>query len=136
MIRYLTKEEVIELHRRSLERFGGMPGLRDEGLFDSALAQPQAAFGGQELYPTLAAKAAALAFSLINNHAFVDGNKRVGFAAMAVFFELNSQKLVCSADDGEATVLAVASGQMDRTQLTAWIESNLGQKMGDDATPE
>lgn len=111
-----------------------MPGLRDEGLFDSALAQPQAAFGGQELHPTLAAKAAALAFSLINNHAFVDGNKRVGFAAMAVFLELNSHKLVCSPDDGEATVLAVASGQMDRQQLTNWIESKIVKKFDVDSS--
>ena len=79
------------------------------------------------MYPSITEKAAALAFSLINNHAFVDGNKRVGFAAMAVFLELNSHKLVCSADDGEATVLAVASGHMDRKQLTNWIESKLAQ---------
>jgi death-on-curing protein len=125
MIRYLSKEEVIELHRRGLERFGGMPGLRDEGLLDSALAQPQAAFGGQELHPTLAAKAAALAFSLINNHAFVDGNKRVGFASMAVFLELNSMKLICSPDEGENTVLAVASGTMDSEHLASWIDSKL-----------
>jgi len=125
MIRYLTKEEVIELHRRGLERFGGMPGLRDEGLLDSALAQPQSAFGGQELHPTLAAKAAALAFSLINNHAFVDGNKRVGFASMAVFLELNSMKLICSPDEGESTVLAVASGAIDRQQLASWVDSKL-----------
>src|SRR5438067_10615275 len=104
MIRYLTKEEVIELHRQGLDRFGGMPGLRDEGLLDSALAQPRATFGGEELHATMAAKAAALAFSLVNNHPFADGNKRVGFAALAVFLELNSQKLICSPDDGEAAL--------------------------------
>jgi death on curing protein len=125
MIRYLTKGEVIELHRRGLERFGGMPGLRDEELLDSALAQPQATFGGQELHSTVSAKAAAFAFSLVNNHPFVDGNKRVGFAALAVFLELNSQKLICTADDGEATFLAVASGKMDRKQLTDWVEMKL-----------
>jgi len=125
MIRYLTKDEVVELHRRSLERFGGMPCVLDDGLLDSAVAQPQATFAGQELYPTLAEKAATLAFSLINNHPFVDGNKRAGFAAMAVFLELNSKRLACSADEGEATILAVASGAMDRTQLAVWIESRL-----------
>jgi death on curing protein len=125
MIRYLTKEEVIELHRRGMERFGGMPGLRDEGLLDSALAQPRATFGAQDLHPTVGAKAAALAFSLVNNHPFVDGNKRVGFAALAVFLELNSQKLVCTADEGEATLLAVASGKMNRQQLTDWVEVKL-----------
>lgn len=117
MIRYLTKDEVVELHRRSLQQFGGRPGLRDDGLLDSAVAQPHAAFGGQELYPSLAQKAAAFGFSLINNHPFVDGNKRAGFAALAVFLELNGKQLVCSADEGEAVVLAVASGTMERDQL-------------------
>ena len=125
MIRYLTKEEVLELHRQSLERYGGAVGIRDEGLLESAIAQPQAAFGGQELYPTLAAKAAALGFSLINNHPFFDGNKRVGFAAMAVFLVLNSKKLTCTADDGESTVLAVASGKMTREEFVSWVESRI-----------
>jgi len=125
MTRYMTIDEVIELHRRNIVRFGGTMGIRDEGLLDSALAQPQAAFGGQELHPTLAAKAAALGFSLINNHPFIDGNKRVGFSAMAVFLEFNGVSLICSPDDGEATVLSVASGTMDRQQLCDWLEGKL-----------
>ena len=126
MIRYLSKDEVVELHRRSLARFGGMAGIRDAGLLDSAVAQPQSAFGGQDLYPALAEKAAALGFSLIiNNHPFVDGNKRAGFVAMTVFLELNGKRLNCSTDEGEAVILAVASGTMARAQLAAWIESKL-----------
>ena len=73
MIRYLTLEEVLELHRLALEQSGGMEGVRDIGSLDSALAQPQMAFGGHELYPTLGDKAAALGFSLVCNHPFLDG---------------------------------------------------------------
>ena len=80
MIRYLTLEEVLELHRLALAQAGGLAGVRDLGALDSALAQPQMAFGGQELYPSLREKAAALGFSLVCNHPFVDGNKRVGHA--------------------------------------------------------
>jgi death-on-curing protein len=82
MIRYLTVEEVLELHRLALAQSGGLGGVLDLGGLDSALAQPKMTFGGQELFPTLAGKAAALGFSLVCNHPFVDGNKRVGHAAM------------------------------------------------------
>jgi death on curing protein len=82
MTRYLALEEVLELHRLALEQSGGLAGVRDLGALDSALAQPKMAFGGQDLYPRLGEKAAALGFSRVCNHPFVDGNKRVGHAAM------------------------------------------------------
>src|SRR5207249_1155629 len=82
---YLELAEVLELHRRLIEQSGGLQGVRDPGQVEAALAQPQMTFGGQELYPTLADKAAALGFALIRNHPFVDGNKRVGQAAMELF---------------------------------------------------
>lgn len=85
-IRTLTKEEVIAIHAASLERFGGLSGIRDEGLLDSAIAQPMQSFGNTELYPTLDEKASCLAFGLIKNHAFMDGNKRAATACMATFF--------------------------------------------------
>jgi len=88
MMRYLTLKEVLELHRLILEQSGGMQGVRYLGGLESALAQPQMTFGGQELYPTLAEKAAALGFSLVCNHPFVDGNKRIGHAAMETFLVL------------------------------------------------
>lgn len=125
MIRYLTREEVLELHRLSLERFGGMDGIRDDGMLDSAVAQPQAAFGGHELYPSLAEKAASLGFSLIRNHPFIDGNKWTGFAALAVFLDLNSTPFVCTTDEGESVVLAVAAGTMNREQPAKWVQSRL-----------
>jgi death-on-curing protein len=78
VIRYLTLGEVAELHRRVLQAGGGAPGIRDPGALDSAVAQPRAAFGGVDLYPTVVERAAALCFSLVRNHPFVHGNKRVG----------------------------------------------------------
>ncbi len=81
-MRYLTRSKVLELYRRIIEQSGGTMGVRDLGLLNSALAQPRMTFGGTELYSTVVAKAAALGFSLINNHAFVDGNKRTGHAAL------------------------------------------------------
>ena len=81
----MTAGEVVRLHRLILDESGGADGIRDMGAIDSAVAQPQMTFGGQDLYPTQVDKAAALAFSLVRNHAFVDGNKRVGHAAMEVF---------------------------------------------------
>ncbi len=86
MMRYLTSEQVYRLQKRALAEKGGMPGVRDAGAVESAVAQPQMTFGGEDLYPTLAEKAAALAFSLIKNHAFADANKRVGHAAMETLF--------------------------------------------------
>lgn len=81
-MRYLTLDEVLELHSLVLQQSGGMPGLRDRNILESAIAQPAMTFGGQDLYPTVAHKAAALGFSLVMNHAFIDGNKRIGHAAM------------------------------------------------------
>lgn len=90
-MRYLTLGEVVELHRRLLATTGGARGIRVLGSLESALAQPKATFDGADLHPTLADKAAALGFALVANHPFVDGNKRVGHAAMEVFLVLNGQ---------------------------------------------
>lgn len=88
---------------------------------ESALAQPRATYGGAELYPTPAAKAAALGFSLVANHPFVDGNKRVGHAALETFLVLNGFELAADVDDAERVVLGVASGGVDRAALAAWV---------------
>jgi death-on-curing protein len=85
MTRHLTRAEVEAAHAAILAQSGGASGLRDENALESALAQPRMAFSGQELYPSLAAKAAALGYSLVSNHPFVDGNKRIGHAAMESF---------------------------------------------------
>jgi death-on-curing protein len=128
MIRYLTVEEVLELYRLALEQSGGLAGVRDLGGLDSALAQPQMAFGGQELYPSLAEKSAALGFSLVCNHPFVDGNKRVGHAAMETFLVLNGWELVAGVDEQEKVILELAAGVLQRDGFTDWVQSHLRQR--------
>lgn len=125
MIRYLTLEEVLELHRLALEQSGGLAGVHDLGGLDSALAQPQMTFAGQELYPSLAEKAAALGFSLVCNHPFVDGNKRVGHAAMETFLVLHGWELAAGVDEQEQVILQLAAGKMKREEFTEWVQSHL-----------
>lgn len=121
MIRYLVLDEVLKLHQRLIEQSGGTAGIRDLGGLESALAQPQMTFSGQELYPTVAEKASALGFSLIMNHPFLDGNKRIGHASMEVFLVLNNFEIKASVDEQEQVVLRVASGEWERDEFTQWL---------------
>jgi death-on-curing protein len=120
-MRYLTLPEVLTLHDRIITTTGGSPGIRDLSALESALAQPQATFDGDELYPDLVAKAAALGYLIVANHPFIDGNKRVGHAAMEVFLVLNGREIEANVDDQEQLILAVASGQLDRLGLEQWL---------------
>ena len=120
-MRYLTLGEVLVLHQRLLGQSGGGEGLRDLGALESAVAQPRMTFEGQDLYPDLSSKAAALGFSLIQNHPFVDGNKRVGHAALESFLLLNGHELASSIDEAEKVILGVAAGALDREAFTQWI---------------
>ena len=124
-MRYLTLGEVVELHRRILQASGGASGIRDLGALDSAVAQPKATFGGVDLYPTAVEKAAALCFSLVQNHPFVDGNKRVGHAAMETFLILNGAEIYAPVDDQERLMLDFAAGRIDRSHLTDWLRHHL-----------
>jgi death on curing protein len=124
-MRYLTLGEVVDLHRRLLEATGGAAGIREFGALDSAIAQPKATFAGADLYPTLVEKAAALCFSLVRNHPFVDGNKRVGHAAMETFLILNGAEIDAPVDDQERLMLDLAAGRIDRAQLTEWLRHHL-----------
>jgi death-on-curing protein len=114
-VRYLTLGEVLELHRLVLAQTGGGTGLRDLAALETAVAQPRQSFGAEDLYPTLVEKAAALAFSLIQNHPFVDGNKRVGHAALETFLLLNGHELQATVAEAEALVLRVAGGECTRS---------------------
>jgi death-on-curing protein len=125
LTRYLSLAEVLRLHGRIIDETGGSDGLRDLRLLESALAQPRQTFGGADLYPTLAEKAAAAGFSLINNHPFVDGNKRIGHAVVEAMLMLNGFELSAGVDESEAEILAVAAGQRSREQFRAWIESKM-----------
>ena len=124
-MRYLSLAEVIELHRRVIAQSGGIAGLRDSGALESAVAQPHMSFGGEDLYPDLTEKASALGFSLIKNHPFLDGNKRIGHAAMETFLVLNGQEIEASVAEQEDIILQVAAGDLDRDGFTAWLRSRL-----------
>lgn len=123
-MRYLTVEEVLKLHNRVIQQTGGGSGVRDQGLLDSALAQPKMTFAGEELYPTLVEKAAVLGFCLTMNHPFMDGNKRTAHAAMEVFLVLNGFEIQASVDDQESVMLALAAGTLKREAFTAWLEQH------------
>jgi death-on-curing protein len=126
-MRYLTLGEVLALQRRILAESGGRPGLRDLGAVASALSQPRVSVGGQDAYPSLIDKAAALGYSLIRNHGFVDGNKRIAHAAMEVFLVMNGMELRASVDDQERFMLALAAGDVSREALAEWLRMHATQ---------
>lgn len=121
---YLTAEQVLFLHARLIDETGGSQGIHDLGRLLSALARPQATFGGEELYPGLFAKAAALVASLIRNHPFVDGNKRTGIAAAALFLLQNSCRLVATNTELETFTLSVVLNQPDIPTLANWFRDH------------
>ena len=124
-MRYLTFNEVLELHRRVIDQSGGAPGIRDLGALQSAVAQPRMSFSGADLYATIEEKAAASCFSLIQNHPFFDGNKRVGHAALETFLLLNGRETAATIDESERVILGVASGTVSREQLVAWLKEHM-----------
>jgi death-on-curing protein len=124
-MRHLSLAEVIELHRMVIEQAGGSLGLRDLGALESAVAQPRMTFGGTDLYPSLVEKSAALCFSLVKNHPFVDGNKRVGHAAMETLLVLNGFEIDASTDEQEQLVLALVAGQLSREDLVGWLRGHV-----------
>lgn len=120
-MRFLSISEVLNLHQRVIAAAGGSMGVRDLGALESAISQPHAGFGGQELYPDLSTKASALCFSLAMNHPFVDGNKRVGHAAMETMLILNGHELDAPVDEQERLILDLAAGRLSRDDFTAWV---------------
>ena len=127
-MRYLTLGEVVALHRAILAATSGAEGLRDLGALESAVAQPKATFDGADLYSSIADKASALAFGLAMNHPFVDGNKRVAHAAMAVFLDLNGLAIEATVDEQERLMLDLAEGHVSRADLTAWLQAHLSSR--------
>lgn len=124
-MRYLTVGEVLEIYRRVMEQSGGLVGIRDIGALESAVAQPRMTFGGEELYPTIVEKAAALGFSLIQNHPFTDGNKRTGHAAIEMFLVLNEHQISAGIDEQVSLILQVASSEMGREGFTDWLRGHI-----------
>ena len=120
----LSKEKVMLLHTLITAETGGDPNIRDIALLESALESAYATFDGVELYPTLQEKGARIGFSLISNHAFVDGNKRIGVFVMLVFLEVNGLRLRPTNDELSRVGLAVAAGEMKYKDLLDWIIQN------------
>jgi len=125
VIGYLSIEQVVELHKEQLARYGGATGLRDRGGLESALARPAMTFGGEDLYADVASKAAALMHSLALNHPFLDGNKRVAAHAAIVFVELNGYEFVATPEELVAITLAVAEGKVQAEALAIWFRQRL-----------
>jgi len=121
---FLSLEEVIEIHRDQIEHYGGSAGIRDTGLLQSAVAMPQAGFGGQFLHTDLYEMAAAYLFHIVRNHPFVDGNKRVGAASAMVFLELNRVEPRVTNDALIETVLAVAQGKLGKAAVAEFLRKH------------
>lgn len=120
----LSQDKVLILHEIITEETGGSPSVRDLSLLNSALESAFATFGGAELYPTRQQKAARIGFSLISNHAFVDGNKRIGMYVLLIFLEVNGVKIRPTNDEVARVGLAVAAGEMTYDDLLEWILDN------------
>jgi death-on-curing protein len=124
-MRDLPGREVVSLHAAVVSTSGGAAGLRDLGALESALAQPRATFDGVDLYPGVIDKASSLGFGLALNHPFIDGNKRIAHAAMAVFLELNGLEIQAPVDDQERLMLDLAAGTLTRDELTSWLAGHV-----------
>lgn len=120
-MRKLTKEQILLLHQNLIDSSGGSSGLRDEGLLESAIYAPFQSMGDRDAYPSLQQKAARLGYGLIKNHAFVDGNKRIGVHAMLVFLALNGIELLHTQKELSEMVLRVADGSLSFEEMVKWI---------------
>lgn len=124
-MKYLKLEQILYLHQVVVARSGGSDGIRDRGALESAVAQPMMTFDGIDLYPDMVTKAAALGYSLIQNHPFIDGNKRIGHAAIEAMLILNDYEICCDVTEQEQMILAVASSQISREKFVEWLQSRI-----------
>lgn len=124
VIDFLEVDEVLQLHAAQIARFGGSDGLRDRGLLESAVAQARAGFGGRWLHEDVYAMAAAYWYHIVSNHAFVDGNKRAGLAAMPVFRRLNGLQLNGEADALYEMTIAIAAGTLRKADAASWLRTH------------
>ena len=119
--RFLTLDQVLAIHSDQVRRYGGSGGIRDPGLLQSALAMPRASFGGQYLHPTLHEMAAAYLFHLVQNHPFIDGNKRIGLAATIAFLGLNDTWLESDPGALLEVVMSVARGEIGKPEIAVFL---------------
>jgi death-on-curing protein len=121
----LSKRQILAFQTALIKCSGGTEGIRDEGLLDSAISAPFQTFAGQDLYPTILEKAARLGFGLIQDHPFVDGNKRIGTHAMLTFLMGNNVTLCYEDEELIATILSIASGEMNADEFLVWLQSHV-----------
>ena len=126
-MRYLSISEIFELHDLIISSSGGSRGIRDINALESALNLPRQTFDQKDLYPDIVTKAAALCFSLVMNHPFVDGNKRVGHASMETFLILNGYEIISSVDEQECVMIELATGKMSRIYFSEWLNNHINQ---------
>ena len=124
-MKILSKRQILMLHTALIAQTGGIDGVRDEGLVDSAINAPFQTFAEQDLYPTVLEKAARLGFGLISNHPFLDGNKRIGAHAMLTFMGVNQINLCCTDEELISLILQVASGRLNYDGMLEWLKSHL-----------
>lgn len=117
----LGKKEFVLLHAMLIQQSSGSDGIRDEGLLESAIMAPFQTFGGEELYPAIIKKAACLCYSLVNNHCFIDGNKRIGILGMMTFLELNGILVECSDPELVQLGLGTADGRIQQKDICVWL---------------
>jgi death-on-curing protein len=120
----IAKETLLKLHELSIIKYGGSMGIRDEGLMESAIARPYQSFGGEDLYPTVFEKAAAIAESIIINHPFIDGNKRTGYLAMLAILEEGRKEITVSNENIFQLVIDISMGVAKFEQIVAWLKQN------------
>ena len=122
MIKFLDKETLLAFHEDQVRMYGGKQGLRDEGLLESALAQPEASYGGDYVHKTIFVMAAAYGFHICKNHPFYDGNKRTALIAMYTFLFVNGYRLKADKKSLYAIVMDLASGKVEKEELAAYLE--------------
>ncbi|MDB9346615.1 type II toxin-antitoxin system death-on-curing family toxin [Nodularia spumigena] len=123
--KFIEKPNVLNIHTKQIKRYGGSFGIRDEGLLDSAIYQPQASFGGELLHPTIVEQAAAYLFHITNNHAFVDGNKRTAFDVMVTFLNLNDYELDMTTEQAYELTIQVADNKVDKEKLIEILKTSI-----------
>ena len=123
---FFTLDEVLAIHADQIERYGGSPGIRDQGLLESALAMPEATYSGDDLHPSLSEKAAAYLFHLVKNHPFVDGNKRAGLAVCLAFLAMNDVSVRASDDELVEVVYGVAEGRTSKADVAVFLRDHEG----------
>ena len=121
---FLTLDDIIESHQNQIDTYGGSHGIRDIGLLESAIAQPEASFGGQYLHADIFEMAAAYLYHLVMNHPLVDGNKRVGLEAALIFLEINNENLNCSDEELVDLVLKTTAGQVGKREIAEFFRSH------------